>query len=564
MAQQSLARSSLTMVGGSLASRVLGTVRAGLLTAIIGAQAAGDAFSLANTLPNVLYVLAAGGILNAVLIPALSRAMKLEDGGQEFTDRVITVAVTGMLVLTALVTAGAGFFVWLLAGSRSPEFKDLAVAFSLICLPQIFFYGLFALLGQILNAKGRFGAFAWAPFLANVVAVAGLLVFIVLFPAPHLTGPRGQPLPRPPELWTGPMIWLFAGSATLSVVVQALWLVPALRRSGFTYRPRWGLRGVGLGGVSRLALWAFAGLAVSQLGFFITQAALNQAASHGPRDDPVRGPAVYAIAFTIFMLPHAFVTVSIITALFPRLAAASADGDVARLKADYRRGLVLPLVANVPVMVFVMVAAEPIVTLLNPGVDRRSLEVAAVVLVVMILGIVPFGVDLLCYRLLFAEEDGRSPFRMQVALTSVTLLAGALTLVLDPRWAVGVLAFGQTIGNVVSSSIGVWTVRRRLGPLGLSQVVDAAARVGVAAAAAGLLAWGTMTVVSPILDDPEGPRGMSVAERVFSNAFAVGLVGLVFAAVYLLLAHALHVREVREVADLVRRKVRRTEVPASR
>ena len=119
----------------------------GCITAIIGASCAGDAFSLANTLPNVLYVLAAGGILNAVLIPSLARAMKLEDGGQEFTDRVITVALAGMLVITVVVMAGAGGFVWLLARNRRPSSRTLAIAFSLICLPQLFFYGLFALLG---------------------------------------------------------------------------------------------------------------------------------------------------------------------------------------------------------------------------------------------------------------------------------------------------------------------------------------------------------------------------------------------------------------------------------
>ena len=304
VAAPSVARSSLTMFGGSVASRVLGVVRNGLITAIIGTTVAGDAFSIANTLPNVLYVLAAGGVLNAVLIPSLARAMKLEDGGQEFTDRVITIALTGMALITVAVMAGAGGFVWLLAGSRDNDFKTLAVAFSLVCLPQIFFYGLFALLGQILNARGRFGAFAWAPFMANVIAVAGLLLFIVLFPKPALVGPDGLPRPRDPSEWTGPMIWLFAGSATLSVVVQALWLVPALRGTGFHYRPRWGVRGVGLGGVSRLALWAFAGLAISQLGFFISQGALNNAV--GPMDpnnldSPLRGPSVSGVAFTLFM-----------------------------------------------------------------------------------------------------------------------------------------------------------------------------------------------------------------------------------------------------------------------
>lgn len=555
MSERSLARSSLVMVGGSFASRLLGVVRAGLLTAIIGTLAAGDAFNLANTLPNVFYLLAAGGILNAVLIPALTRAMKLEDGGQEFTDRVITVALAAMAAITVLVVVGAGLFVTLLSGDRGPEFEKLALAFSFICLPQIFFYGAFALFGQILNAKGRFGAFAWAPFVANVVAVVGLVIFILVFPAPETVSATGQPMPRAPTQWTAPMIWLFAGSATISVVAQAAWLVPALHKTGFRYRPRWGVRDVGLGGVSRLAVWAFAGLAISQLGFFITQWVLNTAAGRAgrPPDDPLRATSVYAVAFTIFMLPHAFIAVSIITALFPRLSAAAADGDVATLKADFRRGLTLPLVANVPVMAFFMAVAAPIVALLNPGIDGPSINLAAIVLVVMVLGIVPFGIDLLCYRVFFALEDGRSPLIMQAVLTCVSIVGGLVTLALEPKWAIAVVAAGQTLGNVASSTTGLVMLRRRLGLLGLGQIVDSAARIGVAAAGGGLLAWGTITVLSPILGDPSEPS--SVVKRLFTSGVVVSFTGVLFVIVYLALAHALHVREVRDVADMVRRKL---------
>ena len=558
-AAPSVARSSLTMFGGSMASRVLGTVRNALITGIIGAKLAGDAFSLANTLPNVLYVLAAGGILNAVLIPSLARAMKLEDGGQEFTDRVITVALTSMAFITVLVMAGAGGFVWLLARNSSPEFKDLAVAFSLVCLPQIFFYGLFALLGQILNARGRFGAFAWAPFLANVVAVAGLVLFIVVFPNPHHVGPDGQPQPRAPIEWTGPMVWLFAGSATLAVIVQAVSLVPALRRTGFHYRPRWGLRGVGLGGVSRLALWAFGGLAISQIGFFISQGALNNATAAA--DDMglssvVRGPAAYAIAFTIFMLPHAFVTVSIITALFPRFSTAAAAGDHASIKRDFRTGLTMPLVANVPIMAGVIVLANPIVALLNPNIDPRSVEVSASVLVIMILGIVPFGLDLLCYRVFFALEDGRPTVVMQVLLTGISAVAGAITLFINPVWAIAVMAFGQTIGNIVSSMVGVLMLRGRIGNLGLRPALVTASRIGVAAAVAGLVAWGVTVVLDPITSSVIDGSS-SILKRVFASALEIGLVGLVFTVIYLGIAHALHVREVRQVADMVRGRLGR-------
>ena len=555
----SVARSSLTMLGGSVASRVLGVVRNALITSIIGAQFAGDAFSLANTLPNVLYVLAAGGILNAVLIPSLARAMKLEDGGQEFTDRVITIALAGMLAITVVVMAGAGGFVWLLARNSSPDFKDLAVAFSLVCLPQIFFYGLFALLGQILNARGQFGAFAWAPFIANVVAVLGLLLFIFVFPQPHAPGSDGGPRHRDPAEWTGPMIWLFAGSATLSVVVQALSLIPALRRTGFRYRPRWGVRGVGLGGVSRLALWAFAGLAISQVGFFISQGVLNNATAKAEAlglGADARGPAAYGIAFTLFMLPHAFVTTSIITALFPRFSAAAAAGDRDRLREDFRTGLAVPLVANVPIMVAVIVLAAPVVSLLNPNIDARSVTVSASVLVIMILGLVPFGLDLLCYRMFFALEDGRPTVVMQVLLTGISALAGVYTLFINPVWAIGVMAMGQTVGNIVSSGVGLYLLRRRTGPLGLMSAVVTASRVGVAAVVAGIVAWGVTQVLEPITGGVLDGNS-SIGKRMFASGLEIGLVGLVFVVIYLGVAHALHVREVRQVADMVRGRLGR-------
>jgi putative peptidoglycan lipid II flippase len=480
--------------------------------------------------------------------------MRLPDGGQQFTDRVITLALAGMTVLTVLVTAGAGLFVQLLASTSQPSMKRLALAFSLITLPQIFFYGLFALLGQILNARGRFGAFAWAPFMANVVAVSGLVLFIALFPAPHQVNESGQPIPRTPDQWTGPMIWLFAGSATLSVVVQALWLVPALRRSGFQYRPRWGIRGAGLGGVSRLAMWAFVGLVVSQLGFFITQGTLNHAVSEAP-GVPIGGPAVSGIAFTIFMLPHAFVTVSIITALFPRLSAAAARGDAAHMHGDFRTGLIMPLVVNVAVMAFVMVEAEQIVALLNPGLTQNSVRDSAVVLVIMILGIIPFGIDLLCYRTLFALEDGRPTFVMQILLTGTSVVAMLVTFVVAPQWAVAVMAFGQTLGNIISCGYGLRCVRARIGPIGGAAVIDAAARVGVAAAVAGVMAWGTHNVLSPIRTYAAEGEGTTVVGRMIANALEIGLVGMVFVAIYVGLAHLLHVKEVREAATMVRDRI---------
>ena len=122
------------------------------------------------------------------------------------------------------------------------------------------------------------------------------------------------------------------------------------------------------------------------------------------------------------------------------------------------------------------------VALVVGAVIALVIGIAAIVLVVMILGIVPFGVDLLCYRVFFALEDGRSPLVMQAVLTTISFTAGLITLGLEPKWAIAVVAIGQTVGNVASSTTGIILLRRRLGLLGLGQIADSTARIGVAAA----------------------------------------------------------------------------------
>ncbi len=177
-----VARSSVVLAAGSTVSRVLGVVRQGLITYLIGQGLVGNAFTTANNLPNIIYMLIAGGVLNSVLVPQLVKAAKRPDGGRDYTDRLLTLGVGGILVITVLATAGASLLMRLYAGDRlvGPAL-ELAVFFAVITLPQIFFYGLYGLLGQVLNSRGQFAAYGWAPALANAVAIVGLIESLEAF-----------------------------------------------------------------------------------------------------------------------------------------------------------------------------------------------------------------------------------------------------------------------------------------------------------------------------------------------------------------------------------------------
>ncbi len=532
----SLARSTAGMAAGTVASRVLGVVRAAMQLAVVGTALSGDAWDVANTLPNIVYLLLAGGVLNAVLVPQITRAASHADGGREYIDRLLTVALVGIAVVAVVFTLGAGLLVRLYSTPQwSPDVRSLSTAFALICMPQIFFYGLYTLLGQVLNARSHFAAYMWAPVLANIVAIAGMAYFLASYP--H------QPAPAS---WTSSMVWVLAGSATAGVAAQALVLILPLWRSGFRYSPRWGFRGVGLRTASTVALWTFAALAVSTVGFIITSQVLTYANDAGNSAGlKVPGKISYTNAFLIFMLPHSLVTVSLVTALFTRMSRAAHVGDLGEVRADVDKGMRLTAVATVPATVGSFVLGFVATATLYQGSSEASTRGIAVVMMAMMMGLVPFGVLYLLNRVFYAFEDAKTPFKLQIVVTVVATTANFASLLLPLQWiAVGVGA-GQAVSNIAGMAVGLVLARRRLGSLPLGETGRTYIRLGVASVVAAVAAYLAQLAVGQVLDG-----------RLYSLvALAAG--GLVFVGIYIVVARRLRVREIDDLVAPVLERVRR-------
>ncbi len=533
----SLGRASALMASGTLVSRILGLVRAAMVVAVFGLSGlAADAFSVANTLPNQINLLLAGGMLSAVLVPQIVKATNREDGGQDFVDRLLTLALLLMAATTLLAIAAAPLLVRLFSDTTDPAAVKLAVTFAYLCLPQVFFYGLYTLLGNVLNARGRFTAFMWAPVLANVVAIAGLAIFLF----------AGYPQAAPPRQWTPEMTWLVGGTATVSIVVQGLFLLIPLQRSGFRYRPRFGFRGVGLGSASRVALWSFAAVAVSQLGFIVTSRVLTRASDIAHRESiVVAGKAAYDNAFLLFMLPHSLVTVSLTTALFLRLSKAADVGDTREVKADLTRGLRLPAPILVPASIAGLLLA-PLVVQVFFGRGPAETRATAAVLAAMLLGVLPFGWLYLVNRVFYAFEDARTPFFFQLVVTGVATVINLLAF-LVPVSQTGIwVGVGQSVSNAAGLAVAIIALRKRLGPLGLGRTVRTYVRLGLASLVAGLLVW---LVLHVLVGDLSGSRVLA--------AVVLALAGPAFLALTWAIAHRMRVREVGDLIAPVARRIRR-------
>lgn len=533
VAARSLGRSTAVMAAGTAVSRVLGFVRSALLVAAVGITSAraADAFTVANTLPNIFYMLIAGGVINAVLVPQVVRAYRSANG-QEYVDRLLTVSFVILGGATVVLWAASPLIVRIFL---SGEQAVLATGFALWCVPQVFFYGVYTLLGQVLNARGSFGPYMWAPVVNNVIAIAGLVAFIAVY------GTWERPAPGTVEdlsVWSGGRVTLLAATATLGVVAQAAILVWPLRRLGFRYRPRRGWRGAGLGSAGRVAGWTFAALAVGQLGAFVVMKIAALASDAGSAEPGIPGNIAYNQAFTIFMLPHSLVTVSLITALFTRLSDHAAARDVRAVRVDFSHGLRTIGVFTLFAAPAISVIAVPLLRAMYPSTAQSDAAAMAPIIVAFMCGLAAVGAWSLVQRVFYAYEDAKGLFRIQVAMAVVVVVVSVLGwLVAEPRHWVAWAAAGMSLSYLVGAVWGGAQVWRRLGG-GLSRIIRLHVRAGLAAAIATGLGW----LLSRVF-------GNLAASSWFIAVFACALVGVVMVVAYGL---ALRWLGVTELDDFLR------------
>ena len=353
MSDSAVARNSAWMALGTIVSRVTGFARLYLLAFTIGTHTNADLFSNANTIPNTLYILVAGGIFNVVLVPQMVRAMKRDpDGGDAYVNRVMTLGLLVLAGATALLVLLAPLVVRLVFPSllyTDGLERQLTSAQTLVwlCMPQVFFYGAFVLVGQVLNSRGVFGPMMWAPIANNVVAISVLSLYLVVFGSSD--GDHG--------FSTGQAILLGAGS-TVGIAVQCVLLVPFLRRAGFRFRPRFDFRDTGLGHTLRLGGWTLGFIAANQVAYIVVQRLGATATLRGAADGvAAAGSAVYEIGYLMSQMPHGVVTVSLATAIIPTLSALAADRSFGQLADELGRILRLVLAVIAPIAVAAAVLA---------------------------------------------------------------------------------------------------------------------------------------------------------------------------------------------------------------
>ncbi|HYI33812.1 MAG TPA: murein biosynthesis integral membrane protein MurJ [Glaciibacter sp.] len=536
-----IGRASLFLASGTVVSRVLGFVKLIVLARAIGLTGVADAFTVANQLPNQVYVIVAGGVLTAVLVPQIVRSSLHEDGGTGYINKLITLALFILGITTVVATLLAPVLTTFVAPGFSEDALPLAIALAYWCIPQIFFYGLYTLLGEVLNARRSFGPFTWVPVLNNVVAIAGLLVFIALFGS----DPNGQ---RAAGEVTPLMVTILGGSATLGVVAQAVVLFYFWRRIGLRYRPDFSWRGVGLRSAGKTATWTFGMLLLSTLAGVIESRVASDASGNGA------SVAVLATAWLIFMLPHSVITVSVATAYFTRMSEHAAQGKLDLVREDASsaiRGTSLIIVLAAAV---IGVCAYPFAAVFVPE-SFAQVQSVGNVIIAFIVGLVAFCVLFVVQRTFYALGDTRTPFfftLFQVVLVIIGVLGCAL---LPEEWIAFGIASVITVAGMAQTVVATVLLRRRLGGIDGKRITQSLAKYLVAAVVP--IALGVVLVIAL-----GGTRdGGFAVSGIVQALVSMVVIGVVMSLAYMAMLVVMRSSELEAFAEPFIRRFRRGDRP---
>jgi putative peptidoglycan lipid II flippase len=534
-----LVRSSGAMAVGTIASRLTGFVRSAIILYALGSKFLGDAYNVANTLPNIVYNLALGGILTSVVVPLLVKAAKRSrDRGEAYDQRIFTLGVLALGAITVVATAAALPITSVYAGNiGNAATYHLTIIFAYFFIPQIFFYGVSSLAGAILNARGSFAAPMWTPVINNVVVILVGLAFIAT-----------AGLNRTPADISGAEVGLLGLGTTLGIVLQTVALIPSLRRVGFRWRPRYDFRRDEVSEIGRMSGWMFGYVMATQVAFLVTTRVANSAGARVSQQAAGAGFAAYSNAYMLFQLPYAIVGISVITAMLPRMSGHASEGRYRLVSSDFSTATRLASVIVVPASLILAVLGAP----LAEGVfgygstSAASARYIGEIFALFSLGLLPFTLFQTQLRVFYAMRDSRTPALIGLLTMTVNIVANLIALaVLPPQHVVAGLGAGFGLASLAGTAAAWRVLGRRIGGLDGYRVRNSLVRMFAAAIPAAIFAVAVSVMVGAVFSGGRIAALLTVA---------VGGTGAMF--LYLLFSKAFDVRELTELTTTVRARLR--------
>ncbi len=508
--QRQLGRATALSAGGTIISRASGLLRLVVIAYALGSSSLADAFNLSNNTPNMIHDLVLGGVLAATFVPVFVERLTREsrEVAMESISAVLTVAGVMLVFATvAFILLAPAIIDLYTFGLKNLAERAVAVELLRFFAPQLLFYGAISLMTAVLATQDRFVAAGIVPVINNIVGIIVLASFAALA---HTADARVASSHQG-------LIMLLGIGTTVAVGLQAVALVPSLRRCGVRLHFRFSPRDPAVSMILSMSGWTFAFVVANQVAVFVIMAL----AKH------LGAVSVYTYAFTFFQFPFAIAATSIIAVATPQIARAYTKHDTALVGATFGKATAQVLTVILPAMVGYLLLARPAMTLVlqHGNLGASGAQLTGAVLILFALGLPGFCVFFLATRTFQAMRDSRTTFALYLFENVLNI---AVAIALYHRLGAQGLALSYSIAYTLSALGAVYLLRERLGTVGGHSVV----RASVRALVLSLLMALVVALVIAVIGTGTGLSGwlrlvVAVAAGIGTYVLGAGIAGIV-------------------------------------
>lgn len=489
-------------------SKVFGFLRDITLSYFYGASSISDAYIISITISTVLFSLVITGISSGYI--PLYKLIENDDGEKSariFTNNVVNFVI---IISTILIVFGLLFsdkIVKIFALGFDEETLKIAVLFTRIGLVGIYFTSLTQLFSGYLQLNGKFAVPAIIGFPFNLIIILSIII----------------------SAQTNIIVLAIGG--VFAALVQLLFLTPSLYKLKYRYVPKVQLRDESIKKMAFLVLPIAMGMSVDHINSMVDKTLASKIVEGGI------SALTYATRLNDFVI--GIFVISFITVLFPLISKMAANENTNELKKSLSEVLSSVMLLVVPASIGIMVLAEPIIKLLygRGHFDEQAIYLTSQALFFYSIGMIGYGTREILIRSFYSLQDMKTPmYNASIAV----ILNIILNIILSAYMGIGGLALATSIAALFSTCLLFLSLRKKIGPLGLSKLGVTMLKVIVASGVMGSIVYLLNEYIWMTLD----------------GVIKMGLVIFIGCIIYVTIITLLKVEEAKIIKTLLRKKVR--------
>jgi putative peptidoglycan lipid II flippase len=500
-------KAALSVMIITILSKLLGFGREVVLSYVYGVSAITDVYLISQTIPVVIFSLISTGIATG-FIPMYSRILNEEGqlGANRFTSNLTNTLLLVASIVVGIVILFTEPIVRLFASGFSGDTLRLAVRFTRITVFGVYFTTLMNVFANYLRLHNNYVVPALVGFPMNLITIAFLF------------------------LSAKTNIYVLAIGSVLAIASQVVLLLPFVRKTGFRYQLFFDLKDENIKKMVLIALPIIMGTSVNEINVLVNRTLASGLA--------VGGISALNYANRLNGFVQGLFVASISTVMYPMISKMAAENNLKGLKGYVSEAISMINLLVIPATIGAMIFSKEIVALLfgRGAFTAEAIDMTANALFYYSLGMIAFGLRDILSRAFYALQDTKTPMINATIGVAINII---LNIVLSRFLGIGGLAFATSIAGVVSAILMFVTLRKKLGPFGLKEIIRSFLKISIASVLMGLIAYGSFWLL-----------GQLVSENL-ALLLAIGVGALTYA----VFIYFMKIPEVDRTLDVLKKKI---------